>query len=772
MADLSSALGGLGGLGTIGKAIVQLQLDSKKYLAEMEAAKAETTAGANSMSKGFLGFASGAKAGLAAVGVGVVAFVSKSVQGFQEVATETRTLEKQLGVTAQQASVLRAQGEALGVGVDKLSIGFGIFAKHLVANDATIQKYGIDVARTADGSIDFQNVLGQVSDKFQTMGPGIGRTAAAMNLFGRSGKSLLPLLSADSSELAKLAQHAREAGLVMSEDDVNAARAFSIAQRQLGESVKGLEVSLARALIPALTQLTDAFSELLTKAGPILGFFGDLLGTVLQGAADNLTTIVDAIGTLTKAESDNVEEGFTWQEHLGGLGHSLLTLGNLVQDIRHPVGQFKQALDEAFTDPSTRKGIEDTTTETQKLADRVSRFAGLGKKAFADFEKSVGESMQVAVGDFKKLNEAFDTTPKQLKRQLDLALKIARTYADDLNTIMSDPELSDRQKKALAELPANQRHAFAEAGDEGRKEIAKQAVRLQGANRDAMTAVAKAGQEKAKSGGTETGKLLMDGVAIGIVNGKKRAIAEGGTAIDEVVSNMKQHAGAHSPSVIMHQLGVDLMQGLANGIQDSDQKVFDQLNKVYDKMLQDRKDALSKAREAAKSFGGGISGGFSEYSDLVGAYGNQDLSGMNITQLLNYQKGLAQGQAELLDELRKGGASKGLISQIAAAGQGGYGFAQALYQGGPETIKLANDTLSGIQDIADKTGKALTRDFFGQQIQDLKGRVDHLGDRMEHVIEKIGDHYHDIVVDGSRLASAVSQNATRRGTRNGGNTGF
>ena len=206
----------------------------------------------------------------AGVGVALGAMTIAAVNDFQTIAGETRTLEKQLGTTAEQASILRAQGEALGVGVDKLSVGFGIFSKHLVAGDAVLAQYGITAARTADGQLDFQAILSQLSDTFNAMPPGLARTAAAMNLFGRSGKSLLPLLAANSEELATFAQNARDAGLVMSEEDVTAARELSIAQRELGAAFDGLQVSLARAVIPILTDLAEVLRLVVAAIGPAL----------------------------------------------------------------------------------------------------------------------------------------------------------------------------------------------------------------------------------------------------------------------------------------------------------------------------------------------------------------------------------------------------------------------------------------------------------------------------------------------------------------------
>ena len=69
--DPSSARLGIGG--AIGKAIVSLELDTKKYQAEMKTAQAQTVAGTNSMASSTSKFSAIAKQAYLAAGVAAVA---------------------------------------------------------------------------------------------------------------------------------------------------------------------------------------------------------------------------------------------------------------------------------------------------------------------------------------------------------------------------------------------------------------------------------------------------------------------------------------------------------------------------------------------------------------------------------------------------------------------------------------------------------------------------------------------------------------------------
>ena len=114
MADLGSILGSAGIGGSIGKAIVSLELDTKKYQAELKAAQAQTDASTNSMSSGLAAFGGIAKAGIAAAAIGVVAFGAHAIKAASD---QGEALNKSNVIFGQNAAAIAkwAQGGAAGV---------------------------------------------------------------------------------------------------------------------------------------------------------------------------------------------------------------------------------------------------------------------------------------------------------------------------------------------------------------------------------------------------------------------------------------------------------------------------------------------------------------------------------------------------------------------------------------------------------------------------------------------------------------------------------
>src|SRR6266542_1012360 len=140
----------------------------------------------------------------AGLGVAAIAGIGKAINTTVQLGAETRPLARQLGISAEDASRLRVSAETLGITTDDLSRSFGIFSKHLVDGGAAFEKYGITLRDGKGNQKDFNQVLGEAADQYLKLAPGVQRTAFALDLLGRGGKTLIPLLSQGSAGIAKM----------------------------------------------------------------------------------------------------------------------------------------------------------------------------------------------------------------------------------------------------------------------------------------------------------------------------------------------------------------------------------------------------------------------------------------------------------------------------------------------------------------------------------------------------------------------------------------
>lgn len=233
--------------------------------------------------KGSTGLAKlGAAGKLAFVALGVAAGVglAKAVSATQQFGENVLILKRQLGLTAEDASRLEVVFEHFGIGTAQASVGLGIFEKNLVNGSKYVKQYGLSLTDATGQQKPFLQVLGEAADKFRALPPGAERAAFAMNLFGRSGKTLIPILQLGSKGIADLAAEADKFGLTLSGSNLEAIHKYALAQHDLGLASTGLKLSIGETLIPILTK----FDTVLTGVVEVLNKVPGPIKTVVLGA--------------------------------------------------------------------------------------------------------------------------------------------------------------------------------------------------------------------------------------------------------------------------------------------------------------------------------------------------------------------------------------------------------------------------------------------------------------------------------------------------------
>jgi flagellar biosynthesis chaperone FliJ len=240
----------------------------------------------------------------------MVEFAAQSI----EAAASLNLLSQSAGVTAEDLSSLKLAAAASGLGTEALADGL----KHLntslaqAGGDATskageaFRALGVSVTN-ANGSLKgAAQVLPDIADKFRAMADGPIKTAIAVDLLGKAGQNMIPVLNLGAAGLAQFKKEAEDAGLVISGSLAAAADDFSTRVTILKATiVDGLAVQLASKLLPVLNELADQFEKGAT-GGSKLGAAADLIVTGVKyvavavvetvGAFQRLGTAIGAIG--------------------------------------------------------------------------------------------------------------------------------------------------------------------------------------------------------------------------------------------------------------------------------------------------------------------------------------------------------------------------------------------------------------------------------------------------------------------------------------------
>jgi hypothetical protein len=311
VAFLTGIAGSLGGVG-LGAAIVEVAVNTTALTAGLEKAKAEVAASTGAMSASSKAIGTG----FIIAGAAAVSGMSKAVTATEELAGETKSLQRITGQTAESASALVFVADKLGVGTASLAQGFGLLAKNISLNAPALAKYDLEV-RNSDGSTrDFNLILADAADKYLALGGGLQGAAFAQEIFGRGGKALIPILAQGSAGINEFLAEAERYGVVLSQDTVDSVRQLVIAHRDLDSSVQGLQVSIGVELVPALTAFVHGLTDLVVFAQKVPGPVYVAVGS-----------FVAATGALFLLQKAFALVGATWAPVTGAFGAGTAAMG-------------------------------------------------------------------------------------------------------------------------------------------------------------------------------------------------------------------------------------------------------------------------------------------------------------------------------------------------------------------------------------------------------------------------------------------------------------
>ena len=186
------------------------------------------------------------------------------VKGAIEAGNKMYDLSQSTGVSVEALARFNKAAAVSGTDLDGVSKGLVKLSKAMVdaatggkASAATFAALGISV-RDANGQIKSSDkVMLEVANRFKAMPDGPTKTALALRLFGRSGAELVPLLNMGGDAIDKLSTK-MNAAFAQKADE------YDDKLQMLGGKVRALGMDLTIALLPALTQITDALTAVIS----------------------------------------------------------------------------------------------------------------------------------------------------------------------------------------------------------------------------------------------------------------------------------------------------------------------------------------------------------------------------------------------------------------------------------------------------------------------------------------------------------------------------
>lgn len=204
----------------------------------------------------------------AAVGVAIAGALAVGVKHALDSADDMSKIAAKIGIPIEELSKLKYVADLSGVSLQALQTSVGKLSKNMSdAADGTgdgkkaFDRLGISVSGADRKLKSASQVMAEVSDKFAAMPNGAQKTALAMQLMGRAGADMIPLLNGGSAALNEMMAEAKSLGLEISQKTGTAAEQFNDNLSRMGYAVTGLTLGLTAALAPALAVISDAMVE-------------------------------------------------------------------------------------------------------------------------------------------------------------------------------------------------------------------------------------------------------------------------------------------------------------------------------------------------------------------------------------------------------------------------------------------------------------------------------------------------------------------------------
>lgn len=411
-------------------------------------------------------------AGLAVVATGVTQSI-KAMDRLGDAAKRVGTSASSLSALGYAADQSGTKAETLEQGLLKLSQTMAKAAAGSEKQAGLFADIGVAVT-TATGELRSADaVFLDIANRFQEYKDGAGETALAAALFGKAaGPQLKELLNEGAEGITDLTDQARDLGIVMGDDAVEAAQQFSDRMDTLGAVTRGFFNDVATQLLPSLNALSGVLIKQRAELGETATSMSGI-ATVLQTVGRWMLTVAKYAEVVGAAmadvffrigkEAEQLPERLeivkvrltAFAQQLSGQFASANMLRDaadeaerqLDQRLNKSLASAQEALDDTFADIDKRYNPR-IKALTAGVADFSNVVVGAGKAAgkTAPPIASLGKVAEKTGYEVHGLKEELDLTKESLEASDPAIRKIEQSWQRFQNSIANvGAELRDQQ---------------------------------------------------------------------------------------------------------------------------------------------------------------------------------------------------------------------------------------------------------------------------------------------------------------------------------------
>ena len=394
---------------------------------------------------------------------GIVTALALLVRSTVEAGDEVQKMSLRLGISAEALSEFKFAANLSGASMGDMEKAIKGLSKRMLDAQFGLETYkrifrelGVEYETSTGELREAEDVFGDAAEAIGKLESETAKTAFALNLFGRAGTTLLPLMKEGADGMAALREEAHELGIVWSEEDADAAAFFKDEVTRLTSSFEGLTKEFGlmiiknQVVIKAIELIKNEFIDLrgdiednrdefaeFTK-NTIIGFVKGIGAAVevmrfFHNGWLGIKLVVNAAAIVIADTLRITFEGLRMVLHpLDLIFDGLVKLGtfdaNPFDSMEKGLLQFQFSVRDVFKD--TVKEIEETNASydaTAKFIDNMvaalDEIPATAEEVKKSFEDAAGE----AGGGVAGLTDAQKKLEEQLNKLADANLRLGAT---------------------------------------------------------------------------------------------------------------------------------------------------------------------------------------------------------------------------------------------------------------------------------------------------------------------------------------------------------
>jgi hypothetical protein len=497
--------------------------------------------GAKEAEKGFSGLTgsvSGLGKMLGAVGpllsiAGIAALGANAIEAGDHIfdlAQKTGVSVEALAKFGKAAKLGGSDLDEVGKAMVKLSKGLAETAATGTGPAATaLQQLGISATDSSGKLLSADKVMLQIADRFKQMPDGAEKTALALQLFGKSGADIIPVLNQGGKEIDAFSTKMTSAFAAK-------AATYDDNLKVLQGTVSGLGFAIAEAVLPALTNMT-VWMTAVTKA-VVTGFTSmkEPVGSALMMIAEGVQALtpwvagivgVIAVIKLAKAATDawalsqKILLAFSgpkgWAMLALGIGIAALATNGLKKATDGTGAAMKQIREEIEAAKQQIQGqlggfelMKDNATQAKDAQAQWKLYVDQTNASYAALQANVAAAKQSVDGSLQLVNAqvaAETAVNNAAKSLLQTKLDAAQTDAERL---MLTQQIADIDIK-------NAKLQLAATNEQIASEVIQARLKVESARLDEAKAVAELASARARGMATDEYNRAVDAQAL-VVN--------------------------------------------------------------------------------------------------------------------------------------------------------------------------------------------------------------------------------------------------------------